>query len=186
MEESLEKVLSLMEETGKLFNGYTPHDGLGWNLGQLHGLMKILKKYLPVKEGDRVILLEDVKCEGNWESCSHFLKKGEVATINSIEIYKENLFVNLVFDNETYIDKKGIEQPVSCKHTFYFPIESVVKIKEKNRTENNFIFRAKNKNTKSIHLIYELNNFGEQKVEYSVDGREPISEKDFYDNYERI
>lgn len=117
------KVKSLAELLGVNF-----HDGIGWDLKQMSYAYQVIRDLLPFDEDDRVILIEQPKLSGAWESCAHFLKPGECGVVSSIEMYEGRLSANIVFDNETWIDSKRVLQPVSSKHTFGLPLRILKKL----------------------------------------------------------
>lgn len=90
-----------------------------------------LIKLLPFEVGDRIELVRNHPCPNAWDSCKHFLIKGAEGTIESIGYYDDRgFYADIVFDDETWIDRKGIAQPVSSKHTFNMPFGYLRKINE--------------------------------------------------------
>lgn len=126
-EETFTKFVEQMKQVGKLF-GYTPHDGAGWDIEQFGTLFTALRSLLPFQEGDRVELIKAPVCSGAWADSKHFLRKGEEGVVQSIELYKGMLRANIVFDNETWIDPQGKQQPVHHKHTFCIDLNLLKKV----------------------------------------------------------
>jgi len=90
---------------------------------------------LSLKSGDRVRLKEDIVLEDpfhGWYGCKHMLKKDALATVDSVEFSSKSLTFTaaLVFDLESWIDKEGVERPVSSKHTFCFRQHHLEKVSE--------------------------------------------------------
>jgi hypothetical protein len=87
-------------------------------MGYYEGCMAAAK----FQEGDRVTLKQDWNGEASgWQHCKHFLKQGSPATIRSIDYTPKGKYrYEIEFDNETWIDDKGIEKPTSHKHCFTF------------------------------------------------------------------
>jgi hypothetical protein len=86
-------------------------------MGYYEGCMKAAK----FQEGDRVTLKEDwTGGASGWQHCKHFLKEGSPATVKSIDYHKGKYRYEIEFDNETWMDDKGVEKPTSHKHLFTF------------------------------------------------------------------
>ena len=102
----------------------TINDGYNW----------LLKQVFPFEVGDRVKLKNTLKIsdDSGWASSRHFLIQGSPATIHSISFNNVHnyLAVHVMFDNETYFDVKGVEQPVSSKHLFSISHKSLIGIDE--------------------------------------------------------
>lgn len=116
-EKTFSEFIEQIKQVGKLF-GYTKHDGAGWDIEQFGTIFTALRSLLPFQEGDRVELVKNPDCSGAWADSKHFLRKGEEGIIAGIELYQGELTADVIFDNETWIDLQGIQQPVSNKHTF--------------------------------------------------------------------
>lgn len=125
-EESFQGLLGKITAIAELL-GVNFSDGIGWDLKQMTHTYKALYSLLPFDEGDRVVLVAQPKLQGTWSSCGHFLKPGEEGVVHSIEMSDGELSVNVIMDNETWIDSKGKKQPVTQKHTWYFPLSMVRK-----------------------------------------------------------
>jgi hypothetical protein len=86
-------------------------------MGYYEGCMKAAK----FKEGDRVTLKEDWAGDASgWAHCKHFLKEGEPATVSDVDYDQGHYRYEIVFDNETWIDKDKNKRVVTRKHTFCF------------------------------------------------------------------
>ena len=73
------------------------------------------------KVGDRVELREDYTGDATgWAHCKHFMIRGAVATVKHADYYKGKYRYEIEFDNETWIDDKGIKRAPSNKHHFIF------------------------------------------------------------------
>ena len=72
----------------------------------------------PCKEGDRVTLISDQKCTGGWRGYEHFLCVGAVGEVVSIDYHSKQFWADVVFDNESWIDDKGVKRPVVSRHAF--------------------------------------------------------------------
>ena len=94
-----------------------------WGIEQVvESYLSMFDRFCPFEEGDRVELIEDYDTSNSpgWASSKHFLIKGSKATVSD-RGYRDGYFTfSVVFDNETWVDRNGCEQPVSNKHTFGF------------------------------------------------------------------
>lgn len=80
-----------------------------------------LFSFAKFKVGDSVCLrknVDPIPC--GWTGCAHFLVRDEPATIKGIDYRKNGFCYEIEFRNETWVDSKGKEQPVSQKHVFLF------------------------------------------------------------------
>lgn len=96
---------------------------VSYYLEKLTGYAELLfDRFAPFKPGWRVALVASPKnCndeDDGWYSCRHFLVPGATGTVESIDAGKDGFWVCVVFDRETWIDREGVEQPVTQKHTF--------------------------------------------------------------------
>jgi len=78
----------------------TESDGFGWYLKEIETLPSVIHSLMPVKEGDRVVLIKDIDCSSHYKGCERFLKIGSTAIVNSFGIRDGEMYANLVFDNE--------------------------------------------------------------------------------------
>ena len=79
----------------------------------------VINRFSPYKVGDRVTLREPHPAPGNWQRSKHFLVPGEPAVVEWVDVTREGkIAYGCVFDNETWIDEKGVKQPPSSKHTY--------------------------------------------------------------------
>lgn len=99
-----------------------------WNLDILIAAHEMLiERSAPFKVGQRVQLVKDVDCSDapGWKCSEHFLKKGAMATVDSVEVRKEKRFAYyLIFDNETWLSDQG-PKPVSQRHAYCFGESSI-------------------------------------------------------------
>jgi hypothetical protein len=89
----------------------------------LAAYMTLVSEYAKFDVGQRVQLLEiptsALNRESGWWHCRHFLVPGNPATVRHIACDSDGrLRYDVEFDRETWIDMKGIEQPVIAKHIF--------------------------------------------------------------------
>ncbi len=75
-------------------------------------------KFAPFKEGDTVKIIKAPNTNNGWSRCKHFLVKGAQGTVLAVDYYDDAFCADVVWDNETWIDQKGVERPVDSKHTF--------------------------------------------------------------------
>lgn len=84
--------------------------------------ISMFERFCPFDIGDRVQLKEDVdvdKCSG-WISSKHFLGKGAIATVKERGYADGHFTFHIMFDDESWIDNKGIEHETVDKHTYHF------------------------------------------------------------------
>ena len=83
-------------------------------------------RFAPWKVGSRVELILAPKTEGTaWHASRHFLVPGERGAVVSVGFSNNRFQASVVFDNETWIDRYGNEQPVTSKHSYYLSEEYV-------------------------------------------------------------
>jgi hypothetical protein len=83
----------------------------------------LLTRFAPFKVGDRIILWHTpiIEPESGWYCSRHFLVAGSLGTVKESDCDGEGrLRFYVEFDNETWIDYDGKEQPVISKHRFCF------------------------------------------------------------------
>ena len=102
---------SMQQATGNSFE---------WSMEQMaDSYISMFERFCPYKEGDHVELLKDVPCDGSgWVTCKHFLIRGATATIHSCGYGNGKFVFDVIFDDESWIDSDGKEQPIENKHTF--------------------------------------------------------------------
>lgn len=86
-----------------------------------------IEEFTPFKVGSRVQLSKDVDCSNapGWKCSEHFLKKGAIAVVHSIEVRKEKRFAfYLQFDHETWLSDAG-PKPVTDKHLYCFGASAI-------------------------------------------------------------
>ena len=77
------------------------------------GCMKAAK----FREGERVELKEDCV---TWDHYKHFMTKGALATVKTVDYYKGKYRYEITFDNESWIDMHGAKCEPEKKHWFMF------------------------------------------------------------------
>jgi hypothetical protein len=119
MEKHLAKTVETIKTIGGLLTNWTDIHGLGWYLKEISLLPEVVRSLLPAKEGDRVVLVNPVKCEGGRKSSEHFMQAGSQACIASLGISDGKMYANLVFDDESWIDYKGEKHPITANKHYY-------------------------------------------------------------------
>lgn len=90
----------------------------------------LFDRFAPFKVGNRIAISNapQIKKGSGWDGSQHFLIKGEQGIIQSVDYYDNKFVADIVFDNESWIDSKGLKQPVSIKHTFRLNENEVARI----------------------------------------------------------
>ena len=86
-------------------------------------------KYAPFKVGDRVRLTAAPDTDNDWRSCAHFLVPGALATVNGVDYSKSRFVADVIFDNESWIDREGVVHLAENFHTFRIGEEIMEKVK---------------------------------------------------------
>lgn len=81
---------------------------------------ELFKRCCPFGIGDKVELNQnlDIGKSSGWYHCRHFLTCGSKATVVDIDFYKGQFRMDVLFDNETWIDIHGKEHKTDNKHSF--------------------------------------------------------------------
>lgn len=96
------------------------HGPTSYYIEKVEGYVNALfEVYAPFKVGDRVMIIDDIHIGPGWESCRHFLVVGQKGYVQDVDYVKYRFTADVVFDNETWIDSNGDEQPVTDKHCFH-------------------------------------------------------------------
>lgn len=103
--------------------------------------MALLTRYAPFKVGDRVALavtpVIDEKTAWGWMSSKHFLIEGALGVVRASDVRSDGqLFFDVEFDDETWIDREGVRRPVERKHTYCFGERSLVRVETPNARGN--------------------------------------------------
>lgn len=102
--------------------------------GYVHALFD---KYAPFKADDRVELTGTPDTNNHWGVCRHFLIPGSRGVVHEVDYRSRreadgqisgHFVADVEFDNETWIDAAGKEQPVDYKHTFRLGEELLRKV----------------------------------------------------------
>lgn len=82
------------------------------------------------KMGERVCLVKDIDCndKSGWISSAHFLKKGATAVVHDLDYYGRGFRYGIVFDNDTWLDSKGIAHASLDKGQFWFSEHDLAKV----------------------------------------------------------
>ena len=86
----------------------------------------LLTEYVPFKVGDRVELSQtpEIPSDSGWACSKHFLVEGAAGEVKSSEVTSTgNIWYNVEFDDESWVDRNGVVLPVSTKHTYHFKKE---------------------------------------------------------------
>jgi len=120
----LEKIVDDMmklDEAFRRFNSTVSSGPASFYFEKIMGYYEGCMAAAKFQEGDRVTLKEDWNGQASgWQHCKHFLKEGSPATVKSIDYHKGKYRYEIEFDNETWINDKGVEKPTSLKHLFTF------------------------------------------------------------------
>lgn len=131
----LEKIVEDMknlDEAFKRFNSTVSGGPASFYFEKIMGYYEGCMAASKFKEGDRVTLKEDWTGDASgWQHCKHFLKEGEPATVQSVDYHKGKYRYEIEFDNETWIDDKGVKKPTSHKHLFTFYQKQLKRLDEK-------------------------------------------------------
>jgi hypothetical protein len=111
---------SYLENVHKSVTAITASD-FKYELKQLNDCKdEFFKRCAPCKQGDRVVIVRDLKIpeSSGWYSCRHFLILGAKGTVRKVKFFGGSFRVDVVFDNETWINWEGGEVKTDEKHTF--------------------------------------------------------------------
>jgi hypothetical protein len=74
------------------------------------GCLELFEKQLPIKKGDRVVLVKAPKCEGNWSHSKHFLVEGALGTVKMVDVdyLMRDWSVYVSFDDESWIPSSDL------------------------------------------------------------------------------
>jgi hypothetical protein len=101
----------------------------------LAAYIALTTKYVPFKVGQRVSVKNGftVDTRTGWVYCAHFMVPTNRATVTHVSCDSTGqVRYDIEFDSETWIDGKGMVQPVIQKHVFCFfehELQSYVEIK---------------------------------------------------------
>jgi len=121
---SLKKMQAIIGGVNDMRTAYEKLEGelrkgpASYYFSKLEVMLTGLFSFAKFQIGDRVKLAADIDAKGGWYHCAHFLKKGEMATVVDMDYDERGFSYNVVFDNETWIDRDGVKQPVANKHSF--------------------------------------------------------------------
>jgi hypothetical protein len=95
---------------------------LDYNLKKLVKARELLlTRFAPFKVGDRVTLAKElyVAPDSGWIFCKHFLVPGSVGRVKDSDCDADGrLRFFIEFENQTWIDREGVEQPMDKKSLF--------------------------------------------------------------------
>lgn len=106
-----------------------PPREISYNLRKLRRESELFYKNLPIHKGDRVRLAHSLKIGrgDGWYPWRHFLVKGAVGTAHSVNInvLRDFTGVDVVFDNESWVDIDGKKHQVSEGSSFCISIDNL-------------------------------------------------------------
>jgi hypothetical protein len=99
----------------------------------------LMDRFAPFKEGDRVMLKERPDpMPGGWAGSAHFLVRGALATVRSVDCTPDGFVIAVIFDEESWIktnwDKNGTQSTEVIlmepgrKHLYGFGETALVKV----------------------------------------------------------
>ena len=114
--ESWEAMLALREAAKPLANALA--DVGGGSLVEERvsdALLMLFTRFAPFRVGDRVRLTEtpeiSEKVSWGWLGGKHFLVKGALATVQTVDVCKDKFRAGLIFDDDSWIDRDGVRHP---------------------------------------------------------------------------
>lgn len=122
--ERLKEAMGHLRAAQDIFNG----GPLDYYLRKLTGAYEYLLTLSPFKVGDRVQLADTPtitpKKSWGWMPYKHYLVKGSIARVATIEADEQGFSYELQFENASHIDHRGVEsidpEPIEKRGTFYF------------------------------------------------------------------
>jgi hypothetical protein len=78
----------------------------------------LFTNFAPFQEGDRVRLTAAPDCYGHWAGSKHFLIPGALGTVASMDYSHDQFWGSVMFDNESWIDARGVVHPRQNAHTY--------------------------------------------------------------------
>jgi hypothetical protein len=123
------------EASGYIKKGLSMFDGgpLEFYLTEMAAAYEMLMtRFAPFRVGDKVVLVKklDIKSDSGWFYSRHFLIVGALGVVRHAECGTSGFKFDVEFDNETWIDKEGNENPISQKHSFRFGESSLAAVRE--------------------------------------------------------
>ena len=109
---------------------------LDFYLNKINEYINVLfDRFAPFKVGDRVELIKtpiiNEKESWGWLSSKHFLVKGALATVKDVDYEDGKFIVDVIFDEESWIDDKGKKRKIENKdkHTYCISEKSIRRVK---------------------------------------------------------
>jgi len=87
----------------------------------------LMENFAPFKAGDKVVLVKLLSpFPSGWAHCKHFIKIGAKCEVRHIICDENGFIVEVMFDDESWVDSAGGINPVEefNKHTFTFRSDS--------------------------------------------------------------
>src|SRR5262249_44635132 len=88
----------------------------------------LYERYAPFKKGERAVICKQPDCDNDWRHHKQDLQKGAKCTVEHLEYYDGGWRIDVILDEETWIDMSGARHAVSSKHTFRLHEDELVKI----------------------------------------------------------
>lgn len=122
IEQQVDDALTGLEEIRQLYKRLTL---TSYDIEQIRTTFnEMFERFCPFKVGDRVRLVRDwTDPRGDspgWHHHMHTLVRDNVAVVKGRDFRNGKFIFDLLFDKETWVDKDGVEHPVSKKGTFCF------------------------------------------------------------------
>ncbi len=81
---------------------------------------EFFKRCAPCREGERVVIVRELNIpeSSGWYHCAHFLVLGAKGTAHKVDFFGGRFRIDVVYDDESWVDRQGNEHKVEDKHTF--------------------------------------------------------------------
>ena len=121
MKDHIDKLREGME---KVKDGFSMMNGgpMSFTLDCLLAAYKTLTEdYAAFRVGQLVAVRDGYMPPEGWKHSRHFMVPANAATVCHVSVSSDgHLRYEVVFDRETWIDQRGLEQPVIQKHRYTF------------------------------------------------------------------
>jgi hypothetical protein len=122
-----ERIEDQYEYFGPLYSADTRMTRFKELIDLLERMQELIEATCPYKVGDTVYLTKAGLATRGWSCAAHTLVVGRKAEIRSRDFYKGEFIFGLVFENETWVDKSGEEQPLDRPYRYNIPANYISK-----------------------------------------------------------
>lgn len=89
----------------------------------------LLTKFSPIKEGEKAVIVKEIRCENGWRNCHKTLAVGAIGTVRDVDYDRGRFVFGFLPDKEWWADHEGNWHEAKNPHIYHLTEDQITALK---------------------------------------------------------